>query len=74
MLLGIGFMTSLGHFDVPDRLFSSIAEAWDMCYNSLSEVKELIPEFYYFPEFLTNHNRLPLGTLVGWLVGGVGVG
>jgi hypothetical protein len=54
--------TQDGHFDVPDRLFSSVKQAWDMCYGSLSEVKELTPEFYYSPEFLTNHNNLPLGT------------
>ena len=53
--------TQDGHFDVPDRLFSSVKQAWDMCYGSLSEVKELTPEFYYSPAFLTNHNQLPLG-------------
>ena len=53
--------TQDGHFDVPDRLFSSVPQAWKMCYSSLSEVKELTPEFYYLPDFLRNRNQLPLG-------------
>ena len=28
---------------------------------STSDVKELIPEFFYFPEFLVNGNQLDLG-------------
>ena len=31
--------------------------------NSSSDVKELIPEFYYFPEFLKNRNKFDLGQL-----------
>ena len=35
-----------GHFDVADRLFSSIPRTWDMCTgSSAAEVKELTPEF-----------------------------
>jgi len=52
-----------GHFDVPDRLFSSVAITWNMCTTMLSEVKELIPEFYFFPEFLRNASSYDLGTL-----------
>jgi hypothetical protein len=64
--------TQDGHFDVPDRLFSSVAQAWKMCYSSLSEVKELTPEFYYLPDFLRNRNQLPLGkTQEGMPVGDV---
>jgi len=51
-----------GHFDVPDRLFNSVPSAWRMCTTALSEVKELIPEFYCQPAFLRNHNRFNLGT------------
>ena len=29
----------------------------------MSDVKELIPEFYYLPEFLTNVNNFDLGRL-----------
>jgi hypothetical protein len=50
-----------GHFDVPDRLFFSIPDTWRMCVSSMSEVKEITPEFFSSPEFLVNHNDLPLG-------------
>jgi hypothetical protein len=55
--------TQDGHFDVPDRLFSSVVKTWDMCYTSLSEVKEIIPEFYSLPNFLRNESSCPLGTM-----------
>ena len=38
-----------GHFDHPDRTFFSIAQAWSNCQESTSDVKELIPELFYFP-------------------------
>jgi hypothetical protein len=47
-----------GKFDVADRLFSSIPHAWE---NSLSCYRELIPEFFYLPEFLNNVNGYNLG-------------
>ena len=51
-----------GHFDVADRLFSSVHESWAANTESLTEVKELIPEFYTTPAFLTNHTRYTFGT------------
>lgn len=51
-----------GKFDYPDRLFSSVAESWDNCLRSTTDVKELIPEFFYLPDFLENRNELDLGT------------
>ena len=50
-----------GRFDCPDRLFFSISEAWKSCTNSMSDVKELIPEFFYNYVFLTNSNHFNLG-------------
>ncbi|KAJ5074093.1 beige/beach-related [Anaeramoeba ignava] len=50
-----------GKFDKADRVFNSIAEAWNICQTSTSDVKELIPEFFYLPEFLYNHNKFNLG-------------
>ena len=50
-----------GKFDVPDRLFMSLAHTWSSCLTSLSSFKELIPEFYYFPDFLENINGFDLG-------------
>ncbi|CAN0449229.1 unnamed protein product, partial [Laminaria digitata] len=50
-----------GTFDVADRLFSSVSRSWDMCTSALSEVKELTPEWYTLPDFLTNVNDFGLG-------------
>ena len=50
-----------GSFDLPDRLFSSIAETWNHNYSMLSEVKELTPEWYALPDFLRNVNKFPFG-------------
>ncbi len=43
-------------FDYADRQFFSIPSTWKVIYTSGSDVKELIPEFYYLPEFLKNLN------------------
>jgi hypothetical protein len=52
-----------GHFDVADRLFSSVPRTWDMCTgSSAAEVKELTPEWYCNPSFLKNGNAFKLGT------------
>eukprot|EP01087_Luapelamoeba_hula_P015623 TRINITY_DN4695_c0_g1_i1.p1 TRINITY_DN4695_c0_g1~~TRINITY_DN4695_c0_g1_i1.p1 ORF type:complete len:1272 (-),score=238.23 TRINITY_DN4695_c0_g1_i1:14-3829(-) len=55
-----------GKFDVPDRLFHSIEEAWASASGqgdnySLTDVRELTPEFYYLPEFLLNSNKFIFG-------------
>ncbi|EGB11730.1 hypothetical protein AURANDRAFT_2758, partial [Aureococcus anophagefferens] len=52
-----------GHFDCPDRLFFDVAESWRGCTTSMSDVKELVPEFFYCPELFVNDNRYPLGEL-----------
>ena len=52
-----------GRFDCPDRLFFDIKETWHCCNTSMSDVKELIPQMFYFPEALVNSNSLPLGDL-----------
>ena len=41
-----------GRFDVPDRLFLGIEAAWRSTTNSMTDVKEVIPELYYAPEVL----------------------
>nr|XP_054598625.1 neurobeachin isoform X4 [Nothobranchius furzeri] len=48
-------------FDHPDRTFSSIARSWRNCQRDTSDVKELIPEFYYLPEMFVNSNGYHLG-------------
>lgn len=52
-----------GRFDVPDRQFHSFPATWRSIYENGSDVKELIPEFFYLPEFLMNMNNFDLGTL-----------
>ncbi|KAE8679627.1 WD repeat and FYVE domain-containing protein 3-like isoform X2 [Hibiscus syriacus] len=52
-----------GQFDHADRLFSSIRGTWSSAAGkgNTSDVKELIPEFFYMPEFLENQFNLDLG-------------
>eukprot|EP01132_Coremiostelium_polycephalum_P005552 gene5552-6914_t len=51
-----------GRWDQADRLFSTIEEAWSSSSSgSTGVVMELIPEFYYLPEFLTNENKFNFG-------------
>ena len=51
-----------GHFDLADRLFHSIKDNWlSASKNNMADVKELIPEFFYLPEFLVNSNKFDLG-------------
>ena len=45
-------------------MFHSIPEAWRSASESnMADVKELIPEFFYLPEFLTNRNKFDFGEL-----------
>ena len=42
-------------FDIPDRTFHSMATTWRLSsFESSTDVKELIPEFFFLPEFLEN--------------------
>ncbi|KAK7580758.1 hypothetical protein V9T40_001387 [Parthenolecanium corni] len=54
-----------GRFDVADRQFHSIPQTWKLLMENPNDVKELIPEFFYFPEFLKNINKFDLGVLQG---------
>ena len=50
-------------FDIPDRLFYSINS---MMFNTLSQrvdLRELIPEMFYFPPLFSNMNNVELGKL-----------
>ncbi|KAI9091275.1 hypothetical protein DFS34DRAFT_328787 [Phlyctochytrium arcticum] len=51
-----------GKFDHPDRQFHSMQSCWNSVLKGNGDVKELIPEFYYMPEFLCNENKFDLGT------------
>ncbi|XP_068635132.1 protein SPIRRIG-like [Aristolochia californica] len=52
-----------GQFDHADRLFNSVRDTWSSAAGkgNTSDVKELIPEFFYMPEFLENQFNLDLG-------------
>nr|XP_027094520.1 BEACH domain-containing protein B isoform X2 [Coffea arabica]XP_027094521.1 BEACH domain-containing protein B isoform X3 [Coffea arabica] len=50
-----------GKFDHADRLFQSIEGTYKNCLSNTSDVKELIPEFFYMPEFLGNTNSYHFG-------------
>ncbi|KAK9464583.1 hypothetical protein V1512DRAFT_255310 [Lipomyces arxii] len=53
-----------GHFDHADRLFYSIELAWHSASrDNTTDVRELIPEFFYLPEFLANSNDFKFGSL-----------
>ena len=50
-------------FDDPNRLFISVKQSF---YNSITQktdVRELIPEFFYLPEMFRNVNKLNMGKL-----------
>ncbi|KAH7063205.1 hypothetical protein B0J12DRAFT_641803 [Macrophomina phaseolina] len=52
-----------GSFDHADRLFDSIEKAWNSASrDNMTDVRELIPEFFYLPEFLKNMNGYNFGT------------
>ena len=50
-----------GYFDHSARMFSSVHNSWKNSLQDSSDVKELIPEFFYFPEMFMNENKLSLG-------------
>lgn len=55
-----------GSFDHPDRLFYSVEKTWaSASRGSMTDVRELIPEFFYLPEFLLNTNGFDFGQRQG---------
>ena len=50
-----------GRFDHADRTFHSVSTSWKNCQRDTSDVKELVPEFFYLPEMFLNLNRFNLG-------------
>lgn len=55
-LVLISAIPPLLRFDCADRQFHSIPATWQTLMDNPNDVKELIPEFFYFPEFLENQN------------------
>ena len=51
-----------GRFDVADRLFHNLGSSWrSASAENQQDVRELIPEFFYLPEFLDNKNGFDFG-------------
>lgn len=51
-----------GQFDKPDRLFKALQHSWQSAsQDNLQDVRELIPEFFFLPEFLLNSNKFEFG-------------
>ncbi|KAK2169770.1 hypothetical protein LSH36_7g14012 [Paralvinella palmiformis] len=50
-----------GKFDYANRTFHSVSQSWKNCQRDTSDVKELIPEFYYLPDMFVNANSYNLG-------------
>ena len=48
--------------DASDRIFFSISKTFEMCTSLKTDVRELIPEFFYLPEMFLNLNNIDLGT------------
>ena len=51
-----------GKFDHPSRLFVSVPDTYKLVTGRLNDFRELIPEFYFMPEFLMNLNHYDLGS------------
>ena len=49
------------NFDDPNRLFNSLPNSFDCAITQKSDLRELIPEFFCFPEMFLNMNELNLG-------------
>ena len=48
-------------FDDPDRMFFSVANSFRNSTTQKTDLRELIPEFFYLPEMFLNINKLNLG-------------
>jgi hypothetical protein len=56
------FLIQGGTWDHPDRMFYSIKGAWDsVSAKNMADVRELTPEFFFLPDFLTNVNGYDFG-------------
>ena len=51
-------------FDDPNRLFNSMKSSFNNSITQKSDLRELIPEFFYFPEMFYNSNKLNLGMML----------
>uniref|UniRef100_A0A3B5BGB8 WDFY family member 4 n=1 Tax=Stegastes partitus TaxID=144197 RepID=A0A3B5BGB8_9TELE len=53
-----------GGFDIPERMFYSLKKEWESASrDNMGDVRELIPEFFYLPDFLLNSNHIQFGCM-----------
>ena len=66
-------MVTDNNFDIPDRTFHALVTTWRLASKeSTTDVKEMVPEFFYLPEMLENNERFNFGRRQGGdLVDGV---
>ena len=57
----IGIELQGDKFDDPNRLFTSVKSSFKSATTQKSDVRELIPEFFYLPEMYMNLNDLDMG-------------
>ena len=57
----IGIELQGDKFDDPNRLFTSVKSSFKSAMSQKSDVRELIPEFFYLPEMYMNLNDLDMG-------------
>ncbi|XP_028982965.1 WD repeat- and FYVE domain-containing protein 4 isoform X2 [Betta splendens] len=58
------FQALQGGFDIPERMFYSVKKEWESASgDNMGDVRELIPEFFYLPDFLLNSNNIQLGCM-----------
>lgn len=58
------FQALQGGFDIPERMFHSVKKEWESASrDNMGDVRELIPEFFYLPDFLLNSNHIQLGCM-----------
>ena len=51
------------NFDAPDRLFINISKCYNSVISEKSDIREIIPQFFYFPEMFININNFNFGYL-----------
>ncbi|KAG7513031.1 WD repeat-and FYVE domain-containing protein 4 [Solea senegalensis] len=58
------FQALQGGFDIAERMFYSVKKEWESASrDNMGDVRELIPEFFYLPDFLLNSNNIQLGCM-----------
>ncbi|XP_030011898.1 WD repeat- and FYVE domain-containing protein 4 [Sphaeramia orbicularis] len=58
------FQALQGGFDIAERMFYSIKKEWESASrDNMGDVRELIPEFFYLPDFLLNSNHINMGCM-----------